>query len=142
MKTLLTIALLAFATHASAQDWTRTTAERVPGERRLVLAGTIAGADSAYLQVYHDGKELYAEPIGRTWMLELGAYSYYSIKFTDPTGQIKRLYVHELSDDMVEFYPPMEVDFLRTGNLVLVKTSTGKPDWQEFDVGLSRKTTP
>lgn len=124
---------------ANAQDWTRTTADRAEGERRLVLSGTIAGADSAYLQVYHDGDELYENVIGRTWMLELGAHADYGLKFTDGQGRVKRIALHELSDDMVEFYPPIEVDFDRVGNLVLIKQSTGKPDWQEFDVGMSKK---
>lgn len=138
MRALLIIALLATCT-ASAQDWTRTTAERVEGERKLVLTGTFTGADSAYVQVYHDGKELFADVFFRTWTLTLGEYTSYNLKFTDTAGAVKRLAIHELSDDMVEFYPPMEIDFLRTGNMVLIKPSTGKPDWMEFDVGLSRK---
>lgn len=141
-KALVAFQLIGASLEMPAQDWTRTTAERVEGERRLMLTGTIAGADSAYLQVYHDGEELYDAVIGRTWSLELGAYAEYTIKFTDGAGNVKRLAIHELSDDLVEFYPPMEVDFLRTGNMVLIKQSTGKPDWMEFDVGLSRRITP
>jgi|GEM_PF-6799824 hypothetical protein len=133
------VVLLLVATPLCAQDWTRTMVERKPGERKLVLTGILTGADTAYLQVYHDGDELLDEVVAGTWHLELGAYTTYELKFTDMLGRVKRLSVHELSDDMVEFYPPLEVDFDRQGNLVLLKPSNGKPDWLEYDVGLSRK---
>lgn len=131
--------LLLLSAGAHAQDWTRTTAARTEGERRLVLQGTLVGADTALLQVYHDGDELHSDVYVRTWSLTLGAEDQYWIKFTDGRGRVKRIALHELSDDMVEFYPPIEVDFDRAGNMVLLKQSTGKPDWQEFDVGLSRQ---
>lgn len=124
---------------AAAQDHTRTLAQRTEAERSLVLHGLFQGADTALVQVYHDGEELMAEPFVGTWNLTLGAYEHYVVKFTDARRRVKRLYIVELSDDLIEFYPPVEIDFDRVGNLLLLKQSTGKPDWQEFDVGLSRQ---
>lgn len=121
-----------------AQDLTRTVSERKPGQRSLVLSGTFVGADSAYAQVYHDGKEVYADTFVGTWHFTFGTHDHYQIKFTDTEGRVKRIAIHELSDDMVEFYPPIEVDFERLGNIVLIKQSHGKPDWVEYDVGMSR----
>ncbi len=135
----VTVLLMAISSTLSAQDWTRTESTRTYGERRLVLQGTFADADTALVQVYHDGDELHSEVYARTWSLTLGGQDQYWIKFTDGQGRVKRIAIHELSDDLVEFYPVIEVDFERIGNLVLIKQSTGKPDWQEFDVGLSRK---
>lgn len=135
----LPMVLLLLTGTVSAQDWTRTTTSRTYGVRQFVLNGTFTGSDTALVQVYHDGLELHSEPHARTFSLTLGEHDQYWVKFTDGKGRVKRIALHELSDDMVEFYPPIEVDFERAGNLVLIKQSTGKPDWQEFDVGLSRK---
>ena len=135
----LTAVMSLAAMAASCQDFARTVNQRVEGERSLQLTGMLTGADTAYLQVYHDGDELYSASVFRTWSLPLGEQDYYVIKFTDGRRRVKYLYIMELSDDLVEFYPPIEIDFDRTGNLVLLKQSTGKPDWQEFDVGMSRK---
>lgn len=137
MKALLLAGLLC-AGMLPAQDLTRTVSERKPGQRTLVLSGIFAGSDSAYAQVYHDGREIFADMFIGTWNFTLGGQDYYNIKFTDSQGRVKRIAVHELSDDLVEFYPPIEVDFDRLGNIVLIKQSHGKPDWMEYDVGLSR----
>lgn len=138
MAAILCTVLMVCAADTMAQDPTRTVSERKPGQRTLVLNGTFVGADSAYGQVYHDGKEVLADYFVGTWALTFGTYDYYHIKFTDAKGRIKRISIHELSDDMVEFYPPIEVDFERMGNLVIIKQSHGKPDWIEYDVGMSR----
>ena len=131
--------LLTVPDSAIAQDFTRTLSQKAEGERSLVLNGIFSGADSVYVQVYHDGEELTSSVELGTFSLTLGTYDYYVVKFTDAQRRVKRLYIVELSDDMVEFFPPLEVDFDRVGNILLLKQSTGKPDWQEFDVGMSRK---
>lgn len=110
-----------------------------PGERSLVLTGLLQDADSAYIQVYHDGQEVGDQHAVGSFTLTLGAHTYYLIKLTDPHGRVKRIALHELSDDMIEFLPPIEVDFGTTGNLVLIKQRDGKPDWLEIDVGMSRR---
>jgi hypothetical protein len=137
MKHLLLILLL-LPLCAAAQDPTRSVSERRMGQRTLVLTGSFAGNDSAYAQVYHDGREIFADMFVATFSFTLGTHDYYNIKFTDSKGRIKRIAIHELSDDMIEFYVPIEVDFDRLGNIVLIKQSHGKPDWIEFDVGMSR----
>ncbi len=134
----LLLLLLHLPLPLAAQDFTRTLAQRTTGERTLQLGGLFQGADTVLVQVYHDGRELSAEPQVGTFSLTLGEFDYYVVKFTDGQRRVKRLYIVELSDDMVEFYPPLEIDFDRVGNMLLLKRSTGKPDWQEFDVGLSR----
>jgi hypothetical protein len=123
----------------AAQDYTRTLSQKQTNERSLLLTGLFSGADSVYVQVYHDGEELTSSVEIGTFTLTLGTFDYYVVKFTDARRRTKRLYIVELSDDMVEFFPPLEIDFDRTGNILLLKQSTGKPDWQEFDVGMSRK---
>jgi hypothetical protein len=123
----------------AAQDYARTLSQKAEGERSLLLTGLFSGADSVYVQVYHDGEELTSSVEFGTFTLTLGTFDYYVVKFTDARRRVKRLYIMELSDDMVEFFPPIEIDFDRTGNILLLKQSTGKPDWQEFDVGMSRK---
>jgi hypothetical protein len=123
----------------AAQDYTRTLSQKQTNERSLLLTGLFSGADSVYVQVYHDGEELTSSVEFGTFTLTLGTFDYYVVKFTDARRRVKRLYIMELSDDMVEFFPPLEIDFDRTGNILLLKQSTGKPDWQEFDVGMSRK---
>jgi hypothetical protein len=137
MKHLILILLL-LPLCATAQDPTRAVSERRMGQRTLVLTGSFAGSDSAYAQVYHDGREIFADMFVGTFSFTLGTHDYYNIKFTDGKGRIKRIAIHELSDDMIEFYVPIEVDFDRLGNIVLIKQSHGKPDWIEFDVGMSR----
>lgn len=139
LPALLLPLLLAACTHA--QDITRTTTERIHGRRELMMTGLFVDADTVLVQVYHDGKELLSEPFTNTFSLALGTFTSYEIKFTDTRHRVKRLSLHELSDDMLEFYPPIEVDFSRQGNMVLIKQSNGKPDWIEFDVGLGRKRT-
>ena len=136
---LLSIALFALCMEAMGQDYTRTLCEKTAGQRSLVLQGIFQSADSVYVQVYHDGLELNSSMEVGTFTMTLGTYDYYVLKFTDIDHRTKRIYIMELSDDMIEFYPPVEIDFDRTGNIVLLKQSTGKPDWQEFDVGMSRK---
>lgn len=138
MKAML-LALLLLPGLLPAQDLTRTVSERRPGERGLYLTGVFSGSDSAYVQVYHDGRELLAEVMVHTWHLQLGGQEWYMVKFTDTRGRVKRLAVHELSDDLLEWYPPIEIDFDREGSLVLVKQSHGKPDWVEYDVGMSKR---
>jgi hypothetical protein len=137
MKTLL-LSLLLLPGLAPAQDMARTLSERRPGQRSLTLTGMFSGCDSAYVQLYHDGRELHADMYVGTFSITLSQHDYYNIKFTDTHGRVKRIAVHELSDGMVEFYIPLEIDFEREGNLVLLKQSHGKPDWMEYDVGMSR----
>jgi hypothetical protein len=140
-RVLLFLALCTAATCTTlyGQDYTRTLSQKAEGERSLVINGLFSGADSVYVQVYHDGEELTSSVEFGTFTLTLGTFDYYVVKFTDARRRVKRLYIVELSDDMVEFFPPLEIDFDRTGNILLLKQSTGKPDWQEFDVGMSRK---
>lgn len=136
---LLLLVPLLCSLPALAQDYTRTMNQRTQGERTLQLTGLFVGCDTALVQVYHDGEVLNEEVAIRTFSMSLGTFDYYVVKFTSADRRVKRVYILELSDDMVEFYPPIEVDFDRIGNIVLLKQSTGKPDWQEFDVGMSRK---
>lgn len=139
LRLLVLVVLLGFAFVAGAQDFSYTTFERTEGQRTLKLTGILVGVDSAYLQLYHDGDALLETVVVNTWDLTLGTFDYYVAVFTDQRGREKRIYIIELSDDLVEFYPPVEVDFDRRGNLLLLKQSDGKPHWQEFDTGLSRK---
>lgn len=139
LRLLVLVVLLGVAFVAGAQDFTYTTFERAEGQRTLKLTGILVGTDSAYLQLYHDGDALLETVVVNTWDLTLGTFDYYVAVFTDGRGREKRIYIIELSDDLVEFYPPVEVDFDRRGNLLLLKQSDGKPHWQEFDTGLSRK---
>ena len=136
---LLLALAAAFTAPLFAQDYIRTINERTEGQRCLVLNGIFSGADSAYVQVYHDADELTSSVEVNTFSLTLGTYDHYIIKFTDQQRRVKYVYLIELSDNLTEFIPPIEVDFDRTGNIVLLKQSTGKPDFQEFDVGMSRK---
>lgn len=121
-----------------AQTTVETLSERTPGQRQLVLAGILSGSDSAYVQVYHDGEELMADVFVTTWTLTLASFDWYVIKFTDGRHRVKLLFVAELSDDLTEFYPPIEIDFDREGDLALIKKSHRKPQWLEIDVGMSR----
>lgn len=123
---------------AGAQERVATLSERTPGQRQLVLTGTLAGADSAYLQVYSEGDELMGEVVVTTWTLTLSDRDWYVLQFTDAAGRIKRIHIAELSEDLVEFYPAIEVDFDREGNLALLKPSHRKPGWLEMDLGMSR----
>lgn len=141
MRALLPLVFVLLATFAHGQDWTRTTTQRAEGERKLVITGVFTGADTVLIQIYHDGKELHSDVYAGTFMLEFGTYRYYVVKFTDAQLRVKYLYILELSDDLVEFYPPVEIDFDRQGNMALIKPTNQKPDWQEFDVGLGRKNT-
>lgn len=139
IRALLPLLFVLLSTFSVAQDWTRTTTQRAEGERKFVVTGVFTGADTVLVQVYHDGKELHSEAYAGTFMLEFGTYRYYVVKFTDVLLRVKYLYILELSDDLIEFYPPIEIDFERQGNMALIKPTNQKPDWQEFDVGLGRK---
>lgn len=139
MKALFLFLTMAMALSLSAQELLISPSVQKASERALQIGGYFTGEDSAYVQVYHDGKELKEEFRVHTWELSLGMYEHYVIKFTDPQGRVKRLYIIELSDDLLEFVVPLEIDFDVVGNLLLVKQRDGKPDFLEFDVGMSRK---
>lgn len=139
MKALLSALILLATTVASAQTLILTEARHAPGQRILMVNGSFLDADSVYLQVYHDGDELYSEPVYVTWQLTLGEFEHYDLKFTDEQGRVKRISFHELSDNQIEDFPPIEVDFTTAGNVVYIKQRTGKLDWFEYDVGMSRK---
>lgn len=130
--------LLLLPLASPAQERVNTLSDRRPGQRQLVLTGTVTGADSAYLQVYSDGDELLDDVVTGTWTLTLGDRDWYVLQFTDAAGRVKRIHVAELSEDLVEFYPAIEVDFDREGNLALMKPSHRKPGWVEYDIGMSR----
>jgi hypothetical protein len=138
MKHLLLLLLLCCATHGQAQMLLITEVEHRNGERQLNLQGFFRDTDTAYVQVYHDGELVHEEVRIYTWALSLGTYENYTIKFTDQFHRVKRLYVIELSDNQIEFVPPIELDFGTAGNLVLLKQRDGKPDFLLFDVGMSR----
>lgn len=133
--------LLLLPALASAQVPMEVVADRRPGERSLMITGMLTGADSAYLQVYHDEMELHADIYVHTFSITLGTYDWYMLRFTDPDGRVKRVAIHGISDDMVQFLPPIEVDFDREGDLVLVQPSARKPMWLELDTRLSRRRT-
>lgn len=109
------------------------------GTSTLHLQGFFREADSVYVQVYHDSDVITEEVRFYTWALTLGTYPWYCIKFTDARGRVKYLWVLELSSAHIEFVPPIEIDFGRNGDLLLVKQSDGKPDFLMIDVGLGRK---
>lgn len=136
-NTYLLLALLVACTPTQRTVLTET--QHAPGQRALHLSGLFQDADSVYVQVYSDGQPVGEDVFVGTFQLTLSAYDDYVIVFTDARGRVKRVSIHELSDDLIEFYPPLEIDFGRTGNLVLIKQSTGKPDFQEIDVGMSRQ---
>lgn len=138
MRTLLPFLLL-LAACAAHERTVVTETEHTPGVRALHLTGMVHDADSVYLQVYHDGEAVYDEVFGTTFSVTLQSYDDYVLTFTDARGRVKRVSIHELSDDLIEFYPPLEIDFNRVGNLVLVKPSCGKPGFEEIDVGMSRE---
>ena len=135
----LMICVFACTSQRTAPTLILTEAEHTPGERSLQLQGFFRDADTVLVQVYHDGKELYSEPHTTTWNIALSNHHYYVIKFTDQRQRVKRIYLVELSDNQVEFLPPIEVDFSVGGNVLYLKQRDGKLDWQEFDVGMSRQ---
>lgn len=134
---ILLLCLLPLA--SSAQTLILTEAQAHKGERSLSITGSFVDADTALVQVYHDG-DLVAEEIRLyTWAFELTSFDYYVLKFTDAKKRVKRLYIMELSDDQLEFVPPIEIDFGVVGNLVLLKQRDRKLDFLQFDVGMSRR---
>lgn len=124
---------------ASAQVLLETQVEARKGERILNVQGFFRDADTVLVQVYHDSDVLTEEVRVLTWGFTLGAYESYILKFTDGRQRVKRLYILELSDDQVEFLPPIEVDFAVVGNLVLIKPRDRSPDFSLYNVGMSRK---
>jgi len=133
------LALLCSSAPAPGQVFVETLDFHTPGERQLLLQGIFQDADTVLLQVYHHGEELLMEPRVNTFQVTLGAHEAYVLKFTDQRHRVKQLYIQELSDDMIEFYPPLVIAFNRPGNLQLRKSSDGRPGWWEEDVGSSRK---
>jgi len=138
MKHLLLFLPLLLALNTSAQTLLETTVEPRKGERVLNVQGLFRGADTVLVQVYHDSDVLAEELRIYTWAFSFGTHEHYIIKFTDNAQRVKYLYILELSDDQIEFIPPIEVDFTVAGNLVLVKPRDRKPDFMLFDVGMSR----
>jgi hypothetical protein len=126
------------STGAHAQTLLETTVESRKGERVLNVQGFFRGADTALVQVYHDSDVLSEEVRFHTWAYTFGAYESYIVKFTDQAQRVKYLYILELSDDQIEFVPPIEVDFNVRGNLVMIKPRDRQPDFMLFDVGMSR----
>lgn len=131
--------LLCLALQVGAQTPIITDTERREGERALHLNGLFSGADTVYMQVYHDGDLLHDTVCINTWQVALHTHDYYILKFTDRWQRTKRIHFVELSDDQLEFFPPIEIDFDARGNAVYIKQRDRKPDWIEYDVGLSRK---
>ena len=136
MKTLLLFLLLSVT--ANAQQLLESDVEVRKGVRSLTVQGFFRGADTVLVQVYHDSDVLGDTLMLRTWSLPLGAFESYWIKFSAGPHRVKRLYILELSDDQIEFLPPIEVDFDVPGNLVLIKPRDRQPDFMLFDVGMSR----
>lgn len=140
MKPLLLFLPLFLSLNTSAQTLLETDVESRKGVRKLHVQGFFRGADTVFAQVYHDGDALCDTILVRMWSFDLGAHESYSLKFTDGAHRVKRLYILELSDDQLEFVPPIEVDFDVPGNLVLIKPRDRQPDFMLFDVGMSRQT--
>lgn len=140
MKHLLLLLFLPLllATSASAQTLLETTVEPRPGQCILDVRGIFRGSDTVLVQVYHDSDVLAEEVRIYNWAITLMDNAYYVIKFTDEQDRVKYLYILELSDDQIEFIPPIEVDFNVAGNLVLIKPRDRQPDFMLFDVGMSR----
>lgn len=139
MKPVLLVLLMLLAIPAGAQTLILTEAEHHPGERALHLQGFFRDADTVLVQVYHDSDVLHEEIYVHTWSLQLQAFHYYVIKFTDAEQRVKRIYIVELSDNQIEFMPPIEVDFSVVGNALYLKQRDGKLDYTEYDVGMSRR---
>lgn len=130
--------LLVFMSCGPSQRIVITEADHAPGKRSLLLNILVHDADSVYVRVYSDGERLLDDVYGSSFQLQLGTYVDYQVLISDGE-RTKRLSIHELSDDMVEVYPLLEVDMNRTGNLLLIKPSSGKYGWIEMDVGMSRR---
>jgi len=141
MRALCILLLWGAPAFAGAQQELITEVQRTPGVRQLHLQGlfTDAGTDSVQLELFHDGDILYRDSYLGSWSLELGTFDYYTVLFTDGQGRQKRLHVMELSDDQIEFVPPIEVDFSVRGNLLLLKPRDRKPDFTMYDTGTSRR---
>lgn len=140
MKQVLFLLYMFFSVVATAQTLILTEAEHRDGVRALNLHGFFRDADTVLVQVYHDSDVLYEEVHVRTWSITLSSFHYYVLKFSDGFGRVKRIYIAELSDNQIEFFPPIEIDFDTPGNVLYLKQRDGKLDWQEFDVGMSRST--
>lgn len=138
MRSLIALALYALCSTVGAQDWLRTETAYAEGRQRLQVSGKFIESDTVFVQVYHDGKELSSGLFVSSFTVVVDNADYCILKFTDRLRRVKRVSFFEISDDMVEFVPPFEVNFKRAGNLVYVKTSVGRPDFQEFDTGTSR----
>lgn len=138
MRTAILSILLTCLCSANAQTLLETTVESRKGERVLELQGFFRGADTVLVQVYHDSDVLKEEGRVHTWAYTFTDHEYYVVKFTADPGRVKYLYILELSDDQIEFVPPIEVDFNVAGNLVLIKPRDRQPDFMLFDVGMSR----
>lgn len=138
----LILCLLPMVAFGQDWTWTETKWERVerPEDRRLVLTGKYFDADTVLVQIYHDGEAtVEPTPTYGIFTITLSEFDSYDIKFTDTRGRIKRITIRELGDRMIEFYPPMEIDFDRVGNYVLIKPDAKLPNYAELDVGVNRK---
>lgn len=109
------------------------------GTSTLELRGLFHDADTVLVQVYHDSDVITEEVRIYTWAIALGQYPWYVLKFTADHQRVKYLYIFELNSSGIEYVPEITIDFAREGNLLLYKPSDGKPDFLQFDVGLSRK---
>lgn len=149
MKSLLYICVALMLTQCVSQRsfyegqdwvWVETVHRRtLPGEeRQLVLSGSFVGADTVYIQMYHDGELITDNFKVGTFTITLSEFDTYEIKFTDTQKRVKRISVHELGDNMIEFYPPREIDFERVGNIVLIKPDAKRYDFAELDAGDNR----
>lgn len=137
---LLFIVLLAgCAQMAPAQTLVLTEAQHSTGDRALTITGLFHDADTVLVQIYHDSDVVHEEVCINTFSFTLGQYHHYVLKFTDAQLRVKRIYIVELSDNQLEWLPPIEIDFSTTGNVLYLKQRDGKLDFQEFDVGMSRK---
>lgn len=124
---------------APAQTLILTEAQHIKNERALTITGLFFDADTVLAQIYHDSDVVHEEVCINTFSFTLSQYHYYVLKFTDAQLRVKRIYIIELSDNQLEFMPPIEIDFSTTGNILYLKQRDGKLDFQEFDVGMSRK---
>lgn len=138
MKALASLALLATACTVQQPMPLMTEFDHMPGQRALLLNVVVHGADSVGVEIICDGERIHEDRYGTAFQLKLGACDDYQVLLR-AGDRLKRLSIHELSDDMVEVVPMLEVDMDRDGNLVLVKPSNGKDGFELIDVGMSRK---
>lgn len=138
MRHFVAIALLATACTVQQPLPLATEFEHAPGQRALLLNLVVHDADSVGVTIICDGERIHEDRYGSSFQLKLGACEDYQILMR-AGDRLKRLSIHELSDDLVEVLPMLEVDMDRTGNLVLVKPSNGKDGFELIDVGMSRE---